>query len=47
MSDEFVNPCNAFYSLLAHLQNSCTDEHDDKLFRYLYEVQILLDMPHA
>ena len=44
MSDEFVNPCNAFYSLLAHLQNSSTDEDDDKLFRYLCEVQILLDM---
>ena len=44
MSDEFLERCNSFYVLLAKLENSCTGEKDDQLFRFLCEVQVLLDL---
>lgn len=44
MSNEFLEKCNSFYTLLAKLQNSCTGEKDDQLFRFLCEVQVPLDL---
>ena len=43
-SDEFLGRSDSFYTSPANLQNSCTEERDDKLFRFLCEVQILLDL---
>ena len=44
MSAGFLEKCDSFYSLLARLQNSCTGDSDDQLFRFLCEVQVLLDL---
>ena len=44
MSDGFVEKCNAFYSLLSHLEGMCTEARDEQLFRFLCEVQVLLDL---
>ena len=44
MSNGFSGHCDSFYALLAHLQNKCAQGHEDQLFRYLCEVQVLLDM---
>ena len=44
MSNDFSNRCDSFYAILAFLQNSCAQGHEDQLFRYLCEVQVLLDM---
>ena len=44
MSNEFSNRCDSFYALLAFLQNRCAQGHEDQLFRYLCEVQVLLDL---
>ena len=44
MSDRFSAHCDSFYALLAFLQNACAQGHEDPLFRYLCEVQVLLDM---
>ena len=44
MSANFVMYCDSFYSLLSHLENTCTEANDEKLFRFLCEVQVLLDM---
>jgi len=44
MSNDFSNRCDSFYAVLAFLQNKCAQGHEDQLFRYLCEVQVLLDM---
>ena len=44
MADGFVEKCNAFYSLLSHLEGMCTEARDEQLFRFLCEVQVLLDL---
>lgn len=44
MSDGFMEKCNSFYALLSHLEHMCTGARDEQLFRFLCEVQVLLDL---
>ena len=44
MTDGFLEKCNAVYSLLSHLESMCTQSRDEQLFRFLCEVQVLLDL---